>query len=235
MNRRLLPRQLPLHLVRFGRSHPRGVVAGAAVTWIVALLLASGVQVETDILSLVPRNNPVVEGFRTTIERFGSVDTLLVVIHLEEERPLETTIDFADRLALSLRNSDDIDWVEYRVDRTAEAAVPLLDRATLFLKPTELDELLAGFNDEGLDATAVRVRAQLMAPQSLVIKDFLRLDPVGLLPRILGKVRFGGVGVRVACPSGVARSQRGISSFCPINTLSVDRPLYSLIAFIETA
>ena len=70
---------------------------------------------ETDILSLVPRNNPVVEGFRTTIERFGSVDTLLVVIHLEEERPLETTIDFADRLALSLRNSDDIDWVEYRV------------------------------------------------------------------------------------------------------------------------
>lgn len=202
MNRRLLPRQLPLHLVRFGRSHPRVVVAGAAVTWIVALLLASGVQVETDILSLVPRNNPVVEGFRTTIERFGSVDTLLVVIHLEEERPLETTIGFADRLALSLRDWDDIDWVEYRVDRTAEAALPLLDRATLFLEPTELDELLAGLDDEGLEATAVRLRAQLMAPQSLVIKDFLRLDPVGLLPRILGKVRFGGVGVRVDPDTG---------------------------------
>jgi predicted exporter len=178
------------------------VAIGAALTWIVALLLASRVQVETDILSLVPRNNPIVEGFRTTVERFGSVDTLLVVIHLEEERAIESSIDFADRLAASLRDWEDIDWVEYRVDSTAEAAVPLLDRATLFLEPAELEELLDGFDAEGLEATALRLRAQLMAPQSLVTKDLLRLDPVGLLPKILAKVRFGGVGVRVDPESG---------------------------------
>ncbi len=119
MSRGLLPRQLPLHLVRFGRSYPRIVAIGAALTWIVALLLASRVQVETDILSLVPRNNPVVQGFKKTVERFGSVDTLLVVIHLEEERALENSIDFADRLAQNLRDWDDIDWVEYRVESTA--------------------------------------------------------------------------------------------------------------------
>ena len=132
MSRGLLPRQLPLHLVRVGRSFPRAVAIGAALTWIVALLLASRVQVETDILSLVPRNNPVVEGFKKTVERFGSVDTLLVVIHLDEERVPENSIEFADRLARNLRDWADIDWVEYRVDSTAEAAVPLLDRAMSF-------------------------------------------------------------------------------------------------------
>jgi predicted RND superfamily exporter protein len=178
------------------------VAISAALTWIFALLLASRVQVETDILSLVPRHNPVVQGFKKTVERFGSVDTLLAVIHLEEDRALESSIDFADRLALNLRDWDNIDWVEYRVDGTAEAAVPLLDRATLFLEPAELDEMLDGLDEEGLAATAVRLRAQLMAPQSLVTKDLLRLDPAGMLPKILAKVRFGGVGVRVDPDTG---------------------------------
>jgi hypothetical protein len=178
------------------------VVVAAALTWIAALMLASRVRVETDILSLVPRNNPVVQGFKTTVERFGSVDTLLTVIHLEEDRPLESSIDFADRFAQNLREWDVMDWVEYRVDSTAEAAVPLLDRATLFLEPGELDDLLRGFSEEGLEETAVRLRARLMAPQSLVTKDLLRLDPAGVLPRILAKVRFGGVGVRVDPETG---------------------------------
>ncbi len=202
MSRGLLPRQLPHHLVRFGRLHPRLVVVAAVLAWVVAGLLATRVDVETDILSLVPRNNPVVEGFKKTVERFGSVDTLLVVIHLDPERPLERTLDFADSLASSLRDWDLIDWVEYRVDSTAEAAVPLLDRATLFLDPKELDEVLAGLDNEGLEDTAIRLRARLMAPQSVVTKDLLRLDPFGLLPKILSKVRFGGVGVRVDPETG---------------------------------
>jgi len=202
VSRGLLPRQLPHHLVRFGRLHPRLVVATAVLAWVAAGLLATRVEVDTDILSLVPRNNPVVEGFKKTVARFGSVDTLLVVIHLDPERPLETTIDFADSLAASLRDWDLIDWVEYRVDSTAEAAVPLLDRATLFLDPEELDEVLAGLDDEGLKETAIRLRAQLMAPQSVVTKNLLRLDPFGLLPKILSKIRFGGVGVRVDPETG---------------------------------
>jgi len=178
------------------------VVATAILAWVAAGFLATRVEVETDILSLVPRNNPVVEGFKKTVARFGSVDTLLVVIHLDPERELETTIDFADSLASSLRDWDLIDWVEYRVDSTAEAAVPLLDRATLFLDPEELNEVLAELDDEGLKETALRLRAQLMAPQSVVTKNLLRLDPFGLLPKILSRVRFGGVGVRVDPETG---------------------------------
>jgi len=177
-------------------------VVAAVLAWIAAGLLASRVEVETDILSLVPRNNPVVEEFKETVARFGSVDTLLVVVHLDPERSLETTLDFVDRLASSLRDWDLIDWIEYRVDSTAEAAVPLLDRATLFLDPEELEEVLAELDNKGLEETAVRLRAQLVAPQSVVTKDLLRLDPAGLLPKILSKIRFGGVGVRVDPETG---------------------------------
>jgi predicted RND superfamily exporter protein len=174
----------------------------AMLAWVVALLLASRVEVETDIISLIPRDNPVVEGFRTTIERFGTLDTLLVVVHLDPDAPIEPSLEFADGLARSLRDWELIDWVEYRVQSTAEAVVPLLDRAVLFLSPEEIDELLAQFDDEGLQKAAARLRVDLLAPQSLVTKEILRADPMKLLPRILRKVKFGGVGVRVDPDSG---------------------------------
>lgn len=202
MSQGLLPRQLPLTLVRLGRRRPKLIVALALVAWVSAALLAFQVSVDTDILSLVPRDNPVVKGFRTTVERFGSVDTLLVVVHIHPDLPIETTIDYAGRLAEALREWDSIDWVEYRVDSTAEAAVPLLDRATLFLEPEELDEVLGALDESGLEATARHLRAQLMAPQSMVTKQLLTLDPAGLLPRILTRVKFGGVGVRVDPDTG---------------------------------
>ncbi len=202
MSQGLLPRQLPLHLVRFGRRHPKLVVILAAVAWLVAGLLASRVEIETDILSLVPRDNPVVEGFRTTVERFGSVDTLLVVIHLDADTPIESTLEYAELVAESLRSWELMDWVEFRVESTAEAAMPLLDRSLLFLDPSELSGFLAGLDDEGLFETAARIRSQLMTPQSLVTKELIRLDPMGLLPRILAKVKLGGVGVRVDPETG---------------------------------
>jgi predicted RND superfamily exporter protein len=178
------------------------VVAFSVVTWLVAGLLASRVEIETDILSLVPRNNPVVEGFRTTVERFGSVDTLLVVIHLDADSPIENTLEFAELVAESLRSWELIDWVEFRVESTAEAAMPLLDRSLLFLDPSEVSEVLADLDDEGLIKTAARIRSQLMTPQSLVTKELIRVDPMGLLPRILAKVKLGGIGLRVDPETG---------------------------------
>lgn len=202
MSRGLLPRQLPLFLVRVGRRSPATVLGIALAAWLAAGLLASQVEIETDILSLVPRDNKVVDGFRTTIERFGSVDTLLVVVHLEPDRPLAEAVEFADRMAAMLREWELIDWVEYRVESSAEAAVPLLDRAALFLDPAQLDEVLASLEGEGLERTVARLRGQLMAPQGVVTKELLKIDPAGLLPRILSRVRFGGVGVRVDPQTG---------------------------------
>ena len=96
MRQGLLPRRLPLLLVRLALRAPRVVLACSAVAWVLAVLLMSQVKVETDIMSLVPEHNPVVQGFKTTINRFGSVDTLLVVLRLEPEQELEPVVAYAD-------------------------------------------------------------------------------------------------------------------------------------------
>jgi predicted exporter len=168
----------------------------------VAGLAALTVDVDADILSLVPEDNVVVNDFKTTIERFGSVDTLLIVVHLEPGGDLDPVLAFSELLAESLRAWDLIDWLEFRIGAGVEAAVPLLDRAPLLLDPEELEKLLARLDGQPLEEEMRRLQAQLLAPHSVATKEFLRIDPVGLLPRILKRVRIGGIGVSVDSETG---------------------------------
>jgi predicted RND superfamily exporter protein len=195
--RGLLPRRLPLALVRFGGRHPRSVTAAALLAWIVAALLALRLDVETDILSLVPRDNQVVRAFTTTIERFGTVDTLLVVVRIDPHAELEPALAFADELADVLQSWELIDWVQHKVERDRATAAPLLDRATLFLDPAELDSLVERLDRDLVSAEADRLHAALLTPQSLVTKELLRMDPMGLLATVFSQVRLGGAGLSV--------------------------------------
>jgi len=206
---RLLPRRLPLVLVRVGRRFPRTVIALSLVTWLVAGLLASRINVETDILSLVPQNNKAVENFKTTIERFGTVDTLLVVVRLGPENDRERDLAFADHLAAGLQAWEMIEWVEYRVDNSIEILEPLLERAVLFMDPADVEGVIAGLDDAGLEERARTVYADLMAPQGLMTKEAIRADPFGLLPRLLSRVRLGGIEVSADPETGVLIDPQG--------------------------
>ncbi len=196
MRRGLLPRRLPLLLVRLGRRHPVAVCMAAVVVCVAAVILGSRVRIDTDVLSLIPSHDPIVREFKTTVERFGSVDLLLVVVRLPRGGDLEAEVGFADRLAASLRQWKSVDWVEYKIEDPALTAAPLLDRATLLLPEARLEELLDGLNDDALQRAAERIRAQLLAPQGIVVQEMLELDPMGLLPELLRRARLGGIGVQ---------------------------------------
>lgn len=202
MSRGFLPRRLPVFLVRIGGRFPRFIIVCSVLACAFAGILGSKVQVETDILSLVPENNKIVQDFKTTVERFGSVDTLLAVVRVPEDAHMESVVAFADELANDLREWELIQWVEYRLENPIDAALPLLDRVTLFLEPDEIDDLLRRLEPDGLTNQAQSIRGQLVAPQSVATKDLLRRDPMGLLPRLLDRVRVGGVGVRVDPETG---------------------------------
>lgn len=202
MRRGFLPRRLPLFFVRVGLKFPRTIVASGILLLVIAAILGRQVSVQTDILSLVPGHNRVVREFKTTLERFGSVDLLLVVVRLRPAESLEGEQAYAEELARRLRSWRMIDWVEYRIENPTTAAVPLLDRATLFLGPAELDELLQSLDPGGFAQRAEWLKAQLTLPQGLVVKNLLKLDPFGLLPEMLKRIRLGGLGAHFDADTG---------------------------------
>jgi len=206
---RLLPRRLPLVLVRIGRRFPRSVIGVSLAMWLVAGLLGSRIEIETDILSLVPQHNQAVQNFKSTIERFGTVDTLLVVVRLGREEDRDRDLAFADQLAANLQSWELIEWVEYRVDTSIEIIEPLLKRAVLFMDPDEVEGLIAGLDDPGLSQRAQTVYSDLMAPQGLMTKEVIKADPFGLLPHLFSRVRLGGIEVSADPETGVLIDPQG--------------------------
>ncbi len=81
--------------------------------------------------------------------------------------------------------------------------MPLLDRATLFLEEDELSRLLDRLEAADLRPEAERIRRELITPQSLVTKDLIRLDPMGVVMSILDRVQIGGLGARFDSDSGL--------------------------------
>lgn len=202
MSGRFLPRRLPLRLVRIGRRWPRTIVVLAVLSWIAAALLISRVRVETDILSLVPEENPVVDQFKTTIERFGTVDTLVCVISLRGEEAREADLSFADHFFSELQNSELIEWVEGHLDNSLELLTPLMDRSLLLMAPGEVERLLKKLEATGLQQRAREIRAQLIGPQGPAAKNILEIDPFGVLPHVVSGLKFEGLGLPLDPESG---------------------------------
>jgi len=199
---RLLPRSLPLALVRIGRDRPRTVLVLAVLVWIAAGLLVSRIRVETDILSLVPADNEVVDQFKTTIDRFGTVDTLVGVVFLRGPAEHDADLSFVDHLVTELQHSDSIEWVEGHMENRLELLSPLLDRSLLLMKPRDVDTLLESLEGDGLPERAREIRAQLLGPQGPAAKEILQEDPFGVLSRLGSTLHFEGLGLPLDPESG---------------------------------
>ncbi len=208
MSGRVLPRFLPRWLVGVAVRWPKTVLAAAAIVMVVAIAVASRVSIETDILALVPEENPVVQAFTENIERFGSLDLLVLVVHVDPQRR-DASLAYADQLAQELDRSERIEWVEHRMSSPIEAAVPLLDRATLFLTPEEVESLLDRLGSEGLNRQAHRLRQNLIAPQGLVVEELLRSDPLLLLPELLERFGASRFGSQLNTSSGYFMDRKG--------------------------
>ncbi len=202
MSGRFLPRRVPAVLLGLGARRPRLVLGLGVAVVIAAIALAFHVRIDTDVLSLVPQDDPAIDAFRTTIERFGSVDMLIGVVEVPDGGSLEAAFGAADLLAERLRESKLIRWVEYRLEEPETTLLPVLDHGTLFLSPDRLDAFLDGLEGDGARRTARHLHAMLSSPQGIALKRLYVLDPGGLVPSLLGRLRTGDVGATFDPESG---------------------------------
>jgi len=159
---------LPLKLVMLAGRHPKTVLSLAVLMLAASVLFARRITIDADMLSMIPKSNPVVSTFRDTITQFGSTDMLLVALEINRDAPLEAFTDYADNLAERLRDSERIRWVEYRLQDFAEAAEALLPHAALFMTESELEVFLSRLEPEGLQDHAQELAESLPAVSQIM-------------------------------------------------------------------
>ena len=176
-------------LVAAGR-HPLRVFLGTAAVVGASLVAAAGLKFDPDVLHQLPKRDPEVVAYREMLERFGSVDYFVAAIRIPEGAPLDPYEAFADRLVEGMETSGLFASIEHRLGEPQELLREFLPNSLLFLDAAERERLAALLGDEAIERRVQDLRRQLETPSAVAVREFLKLDPLGLAEVFLE--RFGG-------------------------------------------
>jgi predicted RND superfamily exporter protein len=176
-------------LARFGRRrYPLLFIATAAVA-VVSLFLASRLRFDTDVLGLLPREEPIVTDFREALTDFGSLDYLLVAVRIPDDAVLPPYEEYVDILGKRLVALGAFEEVQYRLGQLEELLAEFLPTSLVFLDLERLETLAERVTDSALRSRAAELKRLVGTPKSLIAKDLIRNDPLGLAQLFLDQVR----------------------------------------------
>jgi|GEM_PF-192681 len=136
---------------------------------------------ETDVLALLPQEEPVVQEFVDTMARFGNLDFLLIALRIPEGEVLAPYQTFADRLVERLQDQPEVGRAEYRIQDVGSLFETFAGKAVLFLGEEDRESLEAKLTDEAIRGRVREMRRLLGTPQGMMLRDLVTLDPFGLV------------------------------------------------------
>jgi uncharacterized protein len=135
---------------------------------------------DADVLSLLPRGGVAIPAFRTFLQRFGSLDQLLVVFNAPEGHAVGEYADDIDRFVDALREAPEIEWVDPGTAGPDRDWSWLADHQLLLLRGGALETALARFGRDGMARALISAR-QLVSIPSPAVEAIVRQDPLDLL------------------------------------------------------
>jgi predicted exporter len=166
-------------IVRWAHRHRAVVVAAVLGATLVSMEGVRRLSFDADVLSLLPRDNAVIQAFRTFLARFGSLDQLYVVFTAAEGHSIAEYADDVNAWIDGLRASPEIARVDPGVVDRSRDFDWLADHQLLILHGKALDEALDRLTPDGATA-AVASRRDLLTVPSAEVAQLVRRDPVGL-------------------------------------------------------
>jgi hypothetical protein len=189
-------------LALFARRRYRTVFAVTALLVAMAVILTLQLSFDTDILNLLPRNEPAVKAYIESLQEFGSGTFLLVAVRIPEGAVPEPYETFTDELAARLARLPELKSVEYRIGDPEELLRSFFPKSVLFLDEPGRRELAARLSDDGIRQRVSELRRQLSTPQGIAVKQLAKLDPLGLAQIFLGRVESSRGSLQVDWTSG---------------------------------
>lgn len=194
-------------LARFASQRYRLVFVLWLLTLVAGVFLVTRLRFDTDILSLLPRKDPVVQAYLETLNELGTFDYLMAVVHIPEGAAADPYQAYVDDFAARLAKVPEIAEVEHRLEDVEQLLAGLMPNAALLLDETGRAELSERLSDAGIRARLAEVRRVLATPQAFVLKDIARLDPLGVSDILMERVQSGRGAMAVDWMSGYYLSQ----------------------------
>jgi predicted RND superfamily exporter protein len=172
-----------LVLERFSRRRYGLVFVMALVMLAGGAWLGARLNLDSDILGLIPEGNVQVDTFKEAVADFGSISYLIVLLEAGEQEGPDELEDFADLFAEKLQGLDElVERVEYSLDPGAEFLDLFYDNALLYLPPDRLPDLGERLTDDAIRARMEQNRLSMSSPTAAFTEELMVNDPLDLMP-----------------------------------------------------
>lgn len=165
----------------FSIFHPKTVLILAGMVSVVALLLATRLELSTNVEDLLPKNVRSAEIVRGLVQRYGGAEPAIIAISGKGEADLEERIDLAlalrDRLAADPRVRPVTGL--FGEDPWALLDGPLAEGLLLYLSPAQIEQVAARLTPAAIDARVAENRESLLSPVAALGARLFQEDPLG--------------------------------------------------------
>ena len=170
-------------------AHRRMVLTVTAVVVVVCAVISSRIDLEEDILAMLPQHDQLVDEYRYAIRKFHQVDRIYIDVGINAD-DAETLAHAADEVFSALSTNAAYEQIRYRIEPGSQQKVIEFLTGALPNLFTDADALAL---EPKLQPAAVRdyltaMRRKLSGPEGVVLKDIVAADPVGMSSLVTAKV-----------------------------------------------
>ncbi len=184
------------------RRHYRRIFVATAILVVIALLAASRLRFDADVMNLLPKHDRVVETLRQAMTEFGSADYLIVAVDVPKGAVVDPYEEFVDGLGRRLQKNPLIEQVNYHIGDLEQLLRAFYPKAMLFLDQKGRDAVATRLTPSALEERARELRRQLATPQAIVLKQMMLLDPLGLADVFVDRLGRSRGGMAIDWTSG---------------------------------
>ena len=170
-------------------SHRPLVLVSTIIVSIICVLISSRLDLEEDILGLLPQNDQIVDDYKYTLRKFKQIDRAYFDVGINSSDTDELGLA-ADEFYGRLATNSTFVRVMYRIDMSGQRKV--LDFLTGALPNLFTDSDAQALTSK-LDPAEIReylttMRRKLAGPEGMVLKEVVAADPIGMIALVGQKV-----------------------------------------------
>jgi len=170
-------------------AHRRAVLLAAVLIAAICVAIVSRIDLEEDILGILPQRDQIVDDYKYTIRKFHQIDRVYIDVGINTTDP-DKLAQAADELYAGLATNTAFARITYHIEFGSQRTIVNFLTGALPNLFTEADALAL---DKKLETNSARTfltdrRRELAGPEGMVLKDVVAADPVGMSGLVIAKI-----------------------------------------------
>ena len=170
-------------------AHRRAVLLTAIFIAAICIAISSRIDLEEDILGILPQRDQIVDDYKYTIRKFHQIDRVYIDVGINRS-DADALGRAADEFYASLSTNSAFAHITYNIEFGNQHTIVNFLTGALPNLFTGADALAL---DKKLETNSIRAfltdrRRKLADPEGMVLKDVVAADPIGMSALVIAKV-----------------------------------------------